>query len=63
MVPYKGKGKCGFCHGADGPRRARWRSSTRLACHEHRDKIEQDSDPKEDPGRMTEADYQTWFRL
>lgn len=61
MLPYKGKAKCGFC--GKEPKRAKWRSSSRLACEEHKNRIEGDQNPVEDSDRMTDADEQTWARL
>lgn len=47
--------------------RATWRSSgmalSKHACEEHRDKLREYESSQKDTGHMTEADYQTWYKL
>ena len=51
---------CDWCRKSGVKKKAAWRShgfSTQYACEHHKGSIHKDD------GHLTEADYQTWYRL
>jgi hypothetical protein len=56
-VKLKETNICEYCRNQGIKRKAEWKDSGRYVCSEHKEKLNLDN------GYMTEADYQTWYRL
>ena len=61
MIEYKGKCKCSC--GKRASFKAQRGHQNFYACVQHKDSLNGKHKPFTDSGRMTEADYQTWWTV